>query len=153
MSKTALIIAVLALSAVEAHGQIVLQPKHSTRDEYRTCLKEEDALKMQRNALNEKSRTHSANLKRIQDEMRAHVATQPMPGRADDAEVDAFNEKIDILNARVNASNEEAERLNLELHGFNTKIAAANQRCAGMVVTNADHLAVMKERRDATKTK
>ena len=153
MSKIALITAVLAFSAIEAHGQTALQPKHSTRDEYRACLKEEDLLKMQRNAINEKSKAHSANLKRVQDEMRAHVATQPLPGRADDAEVNAFNEKIDILNARVDASNIEAERLNLELHEFNTKIAAANQRCAGMVVTNADHLAVMKERREATKAK
>jgi hypothetical protein len=108
---------------------------------------------MQRNALKEKSKTHSANLKRIQDEMRAHVATQPPPGRADDVEVNAFNGKLDILNARVDTSNEDAERINLELYGFNTKIAAVNQRCAGMVVTSADHLAVMEERREANKAK
>lgn len=142
-----------ALSGIflEAHAQVALRPTHSTKEEYRACLKEEDTLKAQKTALNEQSKTHSASLKRIQDEMRAHVATQPLPGRADDAAVDAFNEKIGILNARVDASNKEAERLNLELHKLNTKIAATNQRCAGMVVPYADHEAVLKERAEAGK--
>ena len=101
--------------------------------------------------MNEESRTHSANLKRVQDEMRAHVATQPRVGASDDAAVDAFNEKIEALNARVDASNKVAERLNLDLYTLNSRIAAANQRCAGMVVTKADFEAVKKERAEAAK--
>jgi flagellar motility protein MotE (MotC chaperone) len=150
----ALLLATLLLAFMaDAHSQVALRPKHSTKEEYRACLKEEDALKAQREALQAQSKTHSANLKRIQDEMRAHVATQPLPGQADDVAVDAFNEKIATLNARIDASNQEAERLNHETHRLNTQVAAANQRCAGMVVAYADHQAVMKERRDAAKAR
>ena len=147
-------LAVLLLAVLsEANSQVALRPKQSTKEEYRACLKEEDALKAKRDALNDESKTHSASLKRIQDEMRAHVATQPLPGRADDAAVDTFNEKIGLLNARVEASNKEAERLNLEQYKLNTQIAAANQRCAGMVVPYADHEAVLKERSEARRQK
>jgi len=151
MPKRLLLAVALLGILFEAHSQVALRPKQSTKEEYRACLKEEDALKAKREALNDEAKTHSANLKRVQDEMRAHVATQPLPGRADDAAVDAFNEKIGTLNARVDASNKEAERLNLEQYKLNTQIAAANQKCAGMVVPYADHEAVLKERAEAGK--
>lgn len=151
MPKLALIAVLLSLTAVESFGQVAVGPKLSTRDEYRACFQEADSLKAQRDALNAQSEDHNANLKRVQDEMHAHVAKQPLSGQSDDIEVNAFNEKMDSLNARINASNMEAERLNLELYKFNTKIAAVHQRCAGMVVTYGDHQAVMKERREPVK--
>jgi predicted nucleic acid-binding Zn-ribbon protein len=153
MPKRLLLAIVLLAVLFEARSQVALRPKQSTKEEYRACLKEEDTLKAKREALNDESKTHSASLKRIQDEMRAHVATQPLPGRADDAAVDAFNEKIGLLNVRVEASNREAERLNLEQYKLNTQIAAANQRCAGMVVSYPDHEAVLKERAEARRQK
>ncbi len=151
MPKRLLLAFVLLGFVFETHSQVALRPKLSTKDEYRTCLKEEDALKAKREALGDEARTYDASLKHIQDEMQAHVATQPLPDRANDAAVEAFNEKIGALNARVNASNKEAERLNLEQYKLNTQIAAANQRCAGMVVSYPDHEAVRKERAEARK--
>lgn len=143
----------LLASLVDASAQVALRPHLSTKEEYRACFQEEDALKAKREALDDESKTHSADMKRVQDEMRAHVATQPLPGRADEAAVDAFNAKVDTLNERIDASNKEAERLNLEVFNLNTKVAAVNKRCAGMVVPYPVHQAVMKERAEARKPK
>lgn len=151
MPKNLLLTVALLVFTIEAHSQVALRPKSSTKEEYRACMKEESALKAQKVALRDRTEAHSANLKRLQDEVRAHVATQPIPGHPDDDAVNAFNEKIGALNARADASNKEAERLNLELHNLNSKIAAVNERCAGMVVPYADHKAVLKERAEAAK--
>ncbi|WP_457332323.1 hypothetical protein [Rhizobacter sp. P5_C2] len=144
--KPFLMAVALLVIAAQAHGQTAPLAKYSSREEYRACFKEEDALKAQKAVFSEQTKAHGANLKRVQDELQAHVATQPKPGQADDAAVDAFNDKIDALNARVDASNQEAERLNQETRSLNAKVAALNRRCAGMVVSHADHVTVLKER-------
>jgi len=141
----------LALCTWSAAAQTPLKPQVSTREEYRACLQESDELKKKQDQLKEETTAHDAKLKRLQDEMRAHVATQPKVGQSDDAAVSAFNEKLDRLNARVDTLNEEAERHNLESFKHNTRVAQTNQRCAGMVVSAADHDAVHKERAAAAK--
>jgi hypothetical protein len=116
--KPFLMAVALLVIAAQAHGQSAPLAKYSSREEYRACFKEEDAFKAQRAAFSEQTKAHGANLKRVQEELQAHVATQPQPGQAEDAAVDAFN----------------------------AKVAALNQRCAGMVVSHVDHVAVLKER-------
>jgi Skp family chaperone for outer membrane proteins len=143
--------AALAACTVGTPAQTPLKPQMSSREDYRACLAESDDLKKRQAELKEESVAHDARLKRLQDEMRAHVDTQPKVGASDDAAVDAFNEKLKALNARVDASNQEAERLNLEAFRHNTRIAQTNKRCAGMVVSQADHEAVTRERAAAAK--
>ena len=143
----------LLFSLGTIHAQTPKAPKLSTRDEYRACQKEDDELKKKRSLLTDESETHSANLKRIQDEMQAHVATQAMVNASDETAVVAFNEKIQALNTQVGTSNKEAERLNQEQHRFNAWTAALNQRCAGMVVSYADHEAIRRERAETGKKK
>jgi len=91
-------------------------------------------------------RSHDAELKRWQDQIKAHVATQYRLDTTDEAAVNAFNGKLDVLNKRVEELNLQAQKLNKEQAGYNKLITASNERCAGMVITTADHDAVKSER-------
>jgi len=122
------------------------QPKFSTREQFRTCLLGTDRLKEQFDALNAKFRAHQAELKRWQDQIKAHVATQPEVDTKDEAAVDTFNKKVAELNERVEELNLQADKLNTEQIGYNKLINASNERCAGMVVTITDYDAVKRER-------
>ena len=122
------------------------EPKLSTREQLRACLLEVDGLKEQSDALSAKMRAHSAELKRWQDQIKAHVATQYRLDTKDEAAVNAFNKKVDTLNERVDELNLQADKLNKEQVGYNKLITVSNERCAGMVVTAADHDAVKSER-------
>lgn len=144
--------AALLLLAAQAQAQTGARPKMSTRDEYRSCLNEEDALDARRAPLEAQRKVHNAALKRLQDDAKAHAATQPAPD-AGDAAIDAFNAKIDELDARVEVVNREAERLQAGIVELNTQIAAANRRCAGLVVSITDIQAVRKERAKAAPTR
>lgn len=121
-------------------------PKFSSREEYRACLAEEDKLKPQLPQLQAKLKKHNQELKRLQDEMNAHVATQPALDTTDQAAVDLFNAKMESLNQRGMALNDQVDGLNKEQLAYNTQAFEANKRCAGMVVTINDRDAVLKER-------
>jgi hypothetical protein len=142
-----LVLAALAAGTVPAvYGQSKGGPKLSSRDEYRSCLDEQDTLKRQRPVLQARLDAHNQDLKRFQDEMTAHVATQAGIDANDEAAVKAFNTRLDELNQRVEVINARGDAFGRDQQAFNAQVAAANKRCAGIVVTGRDREAVDKER-------
>ncbi len=141
------ILAVLAAGAAPAaQAQSPAGPKLSSRDEYRACLNEQDALKRQLPALQARLDEHNQDLKRFQDEMNAHVATQAGIDANDEAAVKAFNTRLDELNQRVDMINARGDAFGRDQKAYNAQVAAANKRCAGTVVNLRDRDAVDKER-------
>lgn len=140
-------LAALATAAAPAvQAQSGAGPKVSSRDEYRSCLNEQDALKRQLPVLQARADEHTQDLKRFQDEMNAHVATQAGVDAADQAAVQAFNAKLDELNQRAEMINARGDAFGRDQKAYNAQVAAANRRCAGIVVSGRDRDAVEKER-------
>ena len=141
------IVAALAACASPAvQAQSGAGPKVSSRDEYRACLNEQDEFKRRIPVLQARLAEHNQDLKRFQDEMNAHVATQAAVDATDQAAVNAFNAKLDELNQRVELINARGEEFSRDQKAYNAQLAAANKRCAGMVFTLRDRDAVEKER-------
>jgi chaperonin cofactor prefoldin len=134
-------LATRGVSAQSAQGL-----KFSSRDEYRSCLEEGDKLTPRLAVLQARLKDHNQAMKRLQDEMVAHVATQPAVDTNDQAAVDEFNTKIESLNLRMQAMDDQGDEFNKEQIAYNTQVAAMNKRCAGMVVTLNDRDAVRRER-------
>jgi uncharacterized protein YPO0396 len=141
-----ILVALAAAAAPAAQAQSGAGPKLSSRDEYRSCLNEQDALKRQLPALQARLDEHNQDLKRFQDEMTAHVATQAGVDATDQAAVKEFNAKLDELNQRVEMINARGDAFGRDQKAFNAQVAAANKRCAGLVVSVRDRDAVEKER-------
>lgn len=145
--RLCLMLAALAAgTAPVVHAQSKSGPKLSSRDGYRSCLEEQDSLKRQRPALQARLDEHNQDLRRFQDEMTAHVATQAGIDASDEAAVKAFNAKLDELNQRVEMINARGDAFGRDQQAYNAQVAAANKRCAGLVVTGRDRGAVDKER-------
>jgi chaperonin cofactor prefoldin len=136
----------LGLATQEVSAQSAQGLKFSSRDEYRSCLDEADKLTPRLPVLQARLKDHNQALQRLQDEMVAHVATQPAVDTADQAAVDEFNTKIESLNQRMQALNDQGEEFNNEQIAYNTQVAAMNKRCAGMVISLKDRDAVHRER-------
>lgn len=85
---------VLAFAVSGALAQKPQTAKYSTRDEYRACLEEQDSLAPQLPVLQSKIRGHEEDLKQLQEEMNAHVATQSTLDTSSEAAVDAFNSRL-----------------------------------------------------------
>lgn len=146
-SRSASFLLVLLATATQGvSAQPAQGPKFSSRDEYRACLDEGDKLTPKFPLLQARLKEHNQALKRLQDEMGAHVAAQPAADTTDQAAVDEFNAKMDSLNRRAKALNDQADEFGKEQIAYNTQVAAANKRCAGMVITLRDRNAVHKER-------
>lgn len=121
-------------------------PKVSSRDEYRTCVDDQQKLVPRLKDLNARRDEHGAELKKLQDEIKAHVATQSTLDAYDEAAVDAFNARIDELNRRGDELNARSDAYDKDMVAYNAAATALNQRCAGMVVTGRVNDAVLKLR-------
>lgn len=140
----ALVVSVISCAALPAFAQP--GPKFSSRDEYRMCVDEQEKLTPRLKALNGRRDEHNAELKKLQDESKAHAATQSTLDQYDEAAVDAFNAKVDELNRRGDELNARGDAFDKEMAAYNAAAIALNQRCAGMVMTTRVHDAVPKLR-------
>lgn len=121
-------------------------PKLSSRDEYRICVDEQEKLTPRLKELNARRDERNAEMKKFQDESKAHAATQSSLDQYDEAAVDAFNAKVDELNHRSDELNARGNAIDKDMSVYNAAAIALNQRCAGMVVTTRVHDAVLKLR-------
>ncbi|WP_426338407.1 hypothetical protein ACN9MZ_18435 [Pseudoduganella sp. S-14] len=140
----ALCVATVACASLPAFAQQA--PRISSRDEYRACLDQQEKLSPRLKLLNTKRDEHNADLKKLQDEAKAHVATQAALDLYDQAAVDAFNARLDELNQRGDALNARSEAFDKDMADYNSTVTALNQRCAGMVVSTRVHDSVLKLR-------
>src|SRR5450830_1577297 len=133
-----ILLILLGLATEGASAQSTQGLKFSSRDEYRNCLEESDKLTPRLAVLQARLKDHNQAMKRLQDEMVAHVATQPAVDTTDQAAVDEFNTKVGSLNPRMEAMDDQGDEFNKEQIAYNTQVAAMNKRCAGMSITLKD---------------
>jgi hypothetical protein len=129
-----------------AGGALAQQPPTAlNRQQYQACVAEEDDLQAQRQSLLKRHREQALTAKRVDADMAAHAANQAKIDSHDTAAVEAFNKRQDELNARSAQFNSDSEKLNREQAEFKARIAAANQRCNGMIFSFREHDAVQRE--------
>jgi len=130
---------------VPALAQSGPPPTATQRGQFKSCVDEEESLQSQRLALVRRHDQHQLALKRTQDEIAAHMASAASVPRDDAAAVAVFNARQEALDARGAGLNAEGDRLNREQTRFNGQIAAANQRCNGMIFSHKEREAIRKE--------
>jgi len=120
-------------------------PKTSTKDELRACLAEQDTLQETGKSLETRRAEQEAASKKLQTEVRTHMATSPLPNAPEEAFI-AFRAKTKDLEARKETLDSAADQYDKDVATFNQQLAARNKRCSTLTVTKADREAVMKER-------
>lgn len=140
----------LLLCATVASAGIVTPegptPNTSSREEYRACLDDADRLKAEQAQRQQQLDEHNQKLAQVQAEMRELTHSQASLDAGDPAAVDAFNAKVATANQRMAAVNEAGQAFNKQQDAYNSRSLAYNKRCAGMVVSRSDRLAVDQER-------
>jgi hypothetical protein len=117
-----------------------------TRDYYRACLNEGDAVAEAKRGFDSRREAQSVKLAALVEEGKAHTATQATLKTDDEKAVAAFNEKINDINQRTDAANEQNSVINNERETYNARVLDFNKRCSSLMVRTADKEAVMQER-------
>jgi len=120
-------------------------PKTSSKDELRSCLSEQDTLQETGKTLEARRVEQEASSKKLQAEVRTHMATSPLPNAPEEA-FTAFRAKTKDLEGRKETLDTAADQYDKDVATFNQQLAARNKRCSTLTVTKADRDAVMKER-------
>ena len=141
-----LVITSLAVCCGSAFAQVSPGSNVGTREQYRACLDEEEALRAQRATLLKNTTTHNAELKRLQSEIDALVATQDQVMAEGGEAIKAFNTKLEALNARAQAINRRGDEYDREQVDHNARAKELNARCAGLSLNFKDRDAVFTER-------
>ena len=136
----------LAASTLPAAAQVSPGPSVGTREQYRACLDDEATLRAQRAALHRNTLAHNAELKRLQAEMDALVATQDQAQAEGGEAIRAYNAQLEALNARALAVNRRGDDFDREQAEHNARAKALHARCAGLPVDFKDREAVFNER-------
>jgi len=132
--------------SLNATAQVSPGSNVGTREQYRACLDEEAALRAQRAALLKNTTTHNAELKRLQSEIDALVATQDQVMIEGGDAIKAFNTKLEALNTRAQAINRRGDDYDREQAEHNARAKELNARCAGLPISFKDRDAVFTER-------
>ncbi len=136
----------LALLAINATAQVSPGPNVGTREQYRACLDDEAALRAQRSALHKNTVAHNAELKRLQGEIDALVATQDQSMVEGGEAIRAFNTQLEALNARAQAVNRRGDDYDRQQADLNARAKDLHARCSGLSVSFKDRDAVFSER-------
>jgi chromosome segregation ATPase len=136
----------LTAMSLNATAQVSPGANVGTREQYRACLDDEEALRAQRTALLKNSTAHNAELKRLQSEIDALVATQDQVMTEGGDAIKAFNSKLEALNARAQVINRRGDDFDREQAEHNTRAKELNARCAGLPISFKDRDAVFAER-------
>lgn len=124
-------------------------PDPAAQAQYRACLDDEAALRAQRSTLFKNSTAHNTELKKLQAEMDAHLATQDKAMGEGGEAIRAFNTKLEALNTRAEAINRRGEDYDRQQAEINERAKALNARCANLSVRLKDRGAVYSERATA----
>ncbi|WP_329716979.1 hypothetical protein [Ideonella sp.] len=151
MSRAAaalILLAAVVLTGVSlnATAQVSPGPNVGTREQYRACLDDEEALRAQRAALLKNTTAHNAELKRLQSEIDALVATQDQVMAEGGDAIKAFNTKLEALNARAQVINRRSDEYDREQAEHNARAKELNARCANLPISFKDRDAVFTER-------
>lgn len=140
-----LAIAIALLPTTAAMAQSGPPPTAAQREQFKSCVDEEESLQGQRLALARKHEEHKAALKRTQDDIAAHMAGASSVDKSDAAAVAAFNARQEALDARGAELNAQGAQLDREQARFNAHISDANKRCNGMIFSHKDREAIRRE--------
>lgn len=144
----AAMLAALAFSAAAQNAGT----KTITRDEYRACLNDQDALKVRGASIKERSgklQEEGDAIKAEDDALKAEQA------RVEDSSFsgarERFERKVKAHTNRAKKAEEEGKALRAEAESFTKDLDALNARCSGVSINREDREAVMKEREAAGK--
>jgi hypothetical protein len=148
----------LSLSLAALPGTVLAQQPQDapartlTRDEYRACMDNQDALKARADAIRERTGKLSqegeaikAEDQQLQEEQK-RVEDSSLPGMRD-----RFERKVKAHNARVRAADDQGKALQADAKKFSEDLDAHNAKCANVGVNREDREAVTKEREAAGK--
>jgi peptidoglycan hydrolase CwlO-like protein len=103
-------------------------------------------LRARRAALLKNTTAHNTELKRLQGEIDALVATQDRALAEGGEAVKAFNTKLEALNARALAINRRGDDYDREQADHNARAKELNARCANLTISLKDRQSVFTER-------
>lgn len=122
------------------------KPGIAGREELGRCLAEGDRLEDERTAIEAEIRRLEAAQKDLQTLTRIHSANRARAVARDKAAIEAYNQKVSLLNSLAAALNGQSTDMMARQNEFNARIDASNERCAGMRVSVDDQEAVLLER-------
>lgn len=143
---TGLAAVLLTAMSLNVAAQVSPGANVGTREQYRACLDDEEALRAQRAALLKNTTAHNAELKRLQSEIDALVATQDQALTEGGEAIRAFNTKLEALNARAQVINRRGDDYDREQAEHNARAKELNARCSGLSISFKDRDAVFAER-------
>jgi hypothetical protein len=126
--------------------------KTITRDEFRACMDNQDALKARGASIKERS----AKLQEEGDAIKAEDdALKAEQARVEDSTFlgarERFERKVKAHTSRAKKAEEEGKALRAEAESFTRDLDAHNAKCSGVSINREDREAVMKEREAAGK--
>jgi hypothetical protein len=146
------IAAVAAALAIPAAAQTAAPTKTLTRDEYRACMDNQDALKTRADAIKERTAKlrEEGDAIKVEDEQ-----LQAEQKRVEDSSVmgarDRFDRKVKAHNARARAAEETSKGIQAEATKWTADLDAHNAKCSNVSVNREDREAVDKDRAAAGK--
>jgi hypothetical protein len=138
--------ACFALPSFSTAAEVSPGPNADTRAQYRACVDDEADLRARRSALYKNTVAHNAELKRLQAEIDALVATQDQVLADGGGAVQAFNTKLEALNTRARSINQRGEDYDRQQAEHNLRAKEINARCSGLSISFKDRDAVFTER-------
>lgn len=144
--------AAFSLAAFAQASAPAAPTKTITRDEFRACMNNQDALKAKADSIKERGAKLTAEGESIRAEEEQLKAEQK---RVEDSSFpgarERFDKKVRVHQNRIKAAEEESAKLRAEAGQITTDLDAHNAKCANVAVNKDDRDAVMKEREAAGK--
>lgn len=134
------------LSGPEAVSPVPNATVPSSRQEYRACLDLQETLRVQLKNLDAQVAENNNRVALLRAEAMSLAETHQKIGNSDHSQLDAFNMKLEVHNAKVAAASEQADRVKAEYDAYHAQTVQYNKTCSTLVVRLEDRDAVQNER-------
>ena len=124
-------------------------PAWATRDQLRSCLEREAALKERFRAIEASNAAHEKMFDQVEAENTKLRGLQAQLDRDSDTSIGAFNALVKDHNLHVKALNQDAADSRPVNDAYNDDMVAFNHKCSQLVYRVDDMELVMKERKKA----
>lgn len=121
-------------------------PVPSSRQEYRACLDLQETLRVQLKNLDAHVADNNNLVALLRAEAMSLAETHQKIGNSDQSQLDAFNLRLEVHNAKVAAASEQADRVKAEYDAYHAQTVQYNKACSTLVVRLEDRDAVQNER-------
>jgi hypothetical protein len=150
LSFGAMIGATIAALSLAAAAQT--PTKTITRDEYRACMDNQDAIKARSDALKARADKQKQEIEAVQEEQKQLLAEEKRVEESSFSGArDRFERKKKVHLARAKAAEDESKALQADFDVFSKDLDAHNAKCSNVGINKEDREAVTKEREAAGK--